>query len=296
MRTLLFGKNGQVGLEFQKSWTSGRQLFCMGREELDICDSVELRYRIRDIRPDFIVNASAYTAVDDAENNETSAVSVNASALSVMGEEARTINATVFHYSTDYVFGGEGDQAYSETDGPSPINAYGRSKLAGELALANSGARHIILRTSWIFSSHGKNFVKTILKLAQEREELRVVSDQYGAPTSAKLIACTTMELIAASNPIPSGVYHLAAAGVTTWYGFACAILDDAGRKGWPLKVKSGDIIPISSSDYVTAAKRPLNSRLSTRKLGKVLGYDFPDWRSGLSNVIDELGEERKNG
>lgn len=295
MRTLLFGKNGQVGREIQKNRMLPGQLICLGRDDLDICDSVELRYRIRDLRPDFIVNASAYTSVDDAESNEAAATSVNASALIVMGEEARAIDATVFHYSTDYVFGGEGDRPYFEYDVPAPINAYGRSKLEGELALADSGAQYVILRTSWVFSSHGKNFVKTILKLAQEREQLCVISDQYGAPTAAKLIASTTIELLAAPTHAPLGVYHLAAAGVTTWHGFACAILDHAGHKGWPLKAQSNGVLPILAKDYMTSARRPLNSRLNTQKLSKVLGYDFPDWRIGLNDVIDELWEERKN-
>jgi len=296
MKILLFGKNGQVGWELNRSLQPLGEVIALGREQADFSDPETLRNIIREIKPDIIVNAVAYTAVDKAEEEEELAAVINGVAPGVLAEEALKINALLVHYSTDYVFDGAKGSPYLETDEPCPINAYGRTKLAGEQAVQLSGCDYLIFRTSWVYASRGHNFLITILKLASEKEELSIVSDQIGSPTSASLIAETTLHCVKQAivekqeGVFSSGLYHLAASEYTSWSDFAKAIVDSEGRKR-SLKLTSDAIKEIPTSDYPTPAKRPLNSRLNLKKLKSVFGIDMPSWRQALSLTLKDFSE-----
>jgi dTDP-4-dehydrorhamnose reductase len=283
MKILLFGKNGQVGFELQRSLEPLGIIKTLGSKELDITDFNELKNCIRLFSPDVIVNAAAYTAVDAAETNQDLAYAVNAEAVKIIAHEAKLLNAWFVHYSTDYVFDGTKTSPYIETDKTAPLSVYGRSKEGGENAIIDSNCKHLILRTSWAYGRHGSNFAKTILKLAKERDSLSIVSDQFGAPTRADLIADVTALMLYRIfdknlNDDYSGVYHLVASGKTSWYEFACKVIKDAIFAGVELKCTADRVVPIISSEYACAATRPKNSLLDTTKLTKQFGLVMPSW------------------
>lgn len=294
MTILLTGCNGQVGFELQRTLAPLGELIALTHAQCDLSQPDALRRVIRSSKPQVIVNAAAYTSVDKAQTERELAHAVNGVAPGIIGEEAKHIGAWVVHYSTDYVFDGTKASPYTESNPPNPQGVYGASKLAGELALQHSGAPHLILRTSWVFGAHGGNFAKTILRLAEEREELRVVADQHGAPTPAALIAEVTAQLIAAyaqqdHETFPGGLYHLAAAGGTTWHEYACRVVESAYNAGKALKLRAGHIHPITTAEYPLPAPRPANSRLDTTKLRTTFGVTLPDWGVGLEQVLQQI-------
>ncbi|WP_160108890.1 dTDP-4-dehydrorhamnose reductase [Pseudomonas izuensis] len=294
MKILLLGKNGQVGWELQRSLAPLGHLISLDRHAVDglcgdLADLVALRATIRRVRPDVLVNAAAYTAVDKAES-ETDLVSrVNGEACQVMADEAASLGAWLIHYSSDYVFNGRNSTPWRESDAVAPLNHYGVSKLAGERAIISSGCKHLIFRTSWVYSSRGNNFALTMLRLARERESLNVIADQFGAPTGADLIADVTALAIQQVlwRPELSGLYHLAASGEVSWYGYASHVIDFARSNGETLAVTS--INPIETSAYPTPACRPLNSRLDTQKLRDNFSLNLPDWQSGVTRMLREV-------
>jgi len=245
---------------------------------------------IAQVKPDIIVNAAAHTAVDKAESEPELAKTINALASEVMAHQALACGAWLIHYSTDYVFDGSGDKPWQETDATGPLGVYGATKFEGEQRIAQSGCKHIILRTSWVYAAKGNNFAKTMLRLAQERDSLNVINDQMGAPTGAELIADVTAHIIrsAQQNPEVSGVYHLVAAGETTWFGFAKLVLETAVKAGKVLKVQPEDVQPIPTSAYPTPAKRPHNSRLNTSKLESTFNLTLPSWQTGVVRMLAE--------
>lgn len=293
-KILLFGKSGQVGWELQRSLLPLGELVAVDFNSEDLCGNFTnlagLAQTIRTVSPDIIVNAAAHTAVDKAESEPDLARTVNALAPGVLAQEARQINACLIHYSTDYVFDGSGTGARVESDRTGPLNIYGATKLEGEQLIQHSGCRHLIFRTSWVYSSRGGNFAKTMLKLAQERDSLNVINDQIGAPTGADLIADITAHAIRATQLKPElfGLYHLAAAGETSWYGYAGFVLDFAQRMGIALKVRPDSIQPVPSSAYTTAAIRPHNSRLNTKALENAFGLHLPNWQAGVARMLTE--------
>lgn len=294
MKILLLGKNGQVGWELQRSLAPLGELIALdraGKDGLcgDLTDLEGLRRTISIAKPNIIINAAAYTAVDNAENDKVNTNIVNAQAPRVLAEEAQKIGAWLVHYSTDYVFDGSGNNAWEEKDESNPLSEYGRSKLAGEQAIENSGCKYLIFRTSWVFGSRGKNFAKTMLHLATERQTLSVINDQVGAPTSAALLAdCTAHALLKAiRNPELAGLYHLAASGQTTWYEYANLVIEHARNIGKELLVT--EIKPIGTLDYPTPAKRPYNSRLSTAKFRDSFDLVLPKWQQGVIRMLDEI-------
>lgn len=293
MRTLLLGKAGQIGFELQRALAPLGVLYAFDRTKCDLRDEAALRTAIRELSPNVIVNAAAYTQVDQAEIDEKAATAVNATAPWVMGQEAAQIGALVVHYSSDYVFDGYADGYYKEADITRPLSAYGRTKLQGEDALGRSGARHLIFRTSWVAGTHGQNFAKKILRLADERDVLQVVADQFGAPTSAALIADVSAHAIrqALYHPrsVESGVYHLVAQGETSWHGYACYIVDFARRAGREVRVCERSILPVSTAEYPALAKRPQNSRLDTAKLRHTFGLVMPPWQTGLDHLLQQM-------
>jgi dTDP-4-dehydrorhamnose reductase len=286
---LVTGKNGQVGWELRRALLPLGRIHAFGHRELDLADADAVRRRLDESRPDVIVNAAAYTAVDKAEGDPELAHAVNAAAPGLLAEEAAKRGALLIHYSTDYVFDGAKAAPYVEADPTHPLGAYGRSKLAGELAVQAAGADHLIFRTSWVYAARGANFLRTILRLAAERDELRIVADQVGAPTWARLIAEATAHALKQAmaeregDAFDSGIFHLAAAGETSWHGFAGAIL--AGRSG--LRVKA--VTPITTAEYPLPAPRPANSRLDTGAFRTRFGLALPDWRDCLSLCLEEL-------
>lgn len=294
MKILLLGKNGQVGWELQRSLAPLGEVISLNRDSKDgLCgDFTVLKGLCRTIsivKPNIIVNAAAYTAVDNAEKDRVNTNIVNAQAPRVLAEEALKIGAWLVHYSTDYVFDGSGNKAWQENDEPNPLSEYGRSKLAGERAIEESGCKYLIFRTSWVFGSRGKNFAKTMLHLASERQTLSVINDQVGAPTSAALLAdCTAHALLKAiGNPELAGLYHLTASGQTTWYEYANLVIEHARNIGMELLVT--EIKPIGTLDYPTPAKRPYNSRLNTAKFCNSFGLVLPDWQQGVIRMLDEI-------
>ncbi|GJL74266.1 dTDP-4-dehydrorhamnose reductase [Nitrosomonas sp.] len=301
MKILLFGKNGQVGWELQRSLAplaSSGQLIALGSDSQTMCGNLAepegIQQTVQRVRPDIIINAAAYTAVDKAEKESPLAQTINALAPAVLAEEARRLNAWLIHYSTDYVFDGTGDQPRIETDAANPLNVYGKTKLAGEKKILESGCLHVILRTSWVYATYGNNFVKTILRLAQERDQLQIVDDQVGAPTGAELLADVTAHIVQLlrnqrDNPAVNGLYHLTAKGYTSWYGFARFILTQAARANVSLKTTPGNLHPIASADYPTPAKRPHNSRLDSAKLQKTFNLCLPEWQGGVSRTLTEV-------
>ena len=297
MKILLFGKNGQVGWELNRSLQSLGEIVALTREEADFSDPESLRKAVNEASPDVIVNAVAYTAVDKAEEEEKLATKINATAPGILAEEALKKNALLIHYSTDYVFDGKKESSYVETDEPNPINAYGRTKLAGEKAIQSSGCDYIIFRTSWVYASRGHNFLLTVLKLAAARDELSIVADQVGSPTTARLIADTTASCIRQiadekkAGNFSSDLYHLVSSNNTSWHGFAKEIVSFANEK-LDLQLKIQNIKPIPTDNYPTPAKRPLSSRLSTEKLQNIFKITMPDWRNELESCIEELRSE----
>ena len=294
MRILLTGKHGQVGFELQRALAPLGEVCAVDYTECDLADASALCELVRSVKPDLIVNSAAYTAVDKAESEPELAHAVNAVAPGVLGEEAAKRGAWVVHYSTDYVFDGVKPSAYTEDDFTNPLNVYGRTKRDGEIALQASGARYLIFRTSWVVGAHGNNFAKTILRLAGERESLNVVGDQYGAPTSAALLADVTALLVRqkqreGGDTFPFGSYHLAAGGETTWYDYARFVVSEAGAAGRPLMLTPDAIRAIPSSEYPKVAERPANSRLATGKLCKTFDLELPDWRSGVRHILQQI-------
>ncbi|WP_454837901.1 dTDP-4-dehydrorhamnose reductase [Pseudomonas mohnii] len=294
MKILLFGKNGQVGWELQRSLAPLGELIALDRHSVnglcgDLSDLDALRAAIRQVKPDVVVNAAAYNAVDKAESESELADLINAQAVGVMAEEVRSLDAVLIHYSTDYVFSGRGDTPWRESDGASPLNQYGASKLAGEQAIVASGCKHLIFRTSWVYCTRGNNFAKTMLRLAKERETLNVIADQIGVPTGAELIADVTAHAIVKVNQHPelAGVYHLVAAGEVSWHGYASHVIGFAQNIGEQMRVTG--IHPIDSAAYPTAARRPLNSRMSTQKLQENFNLRLPDWQSGVNRMLMEV-------
>lgn len=294
MKILLLGKNGQVGWELQRSLAPVGELIALDRQMSeglcgDLADLDQLRATIVQIKPDVIVNAAAYTAVDNAETEIELAERVNARASQVMAEVAATLGAWLIHYSTDYVFNGQGTTPWQETDDVAPLNHYGASKLAGEQAIIASGCKYLIFRTSWVYGARGNNFAKTMLRLAKDRETLSVIADQIGAPTGADLIADVTALAITQIQHRPelTGVYHLAAAGEVSWHGYASHVIDFAKANAEELAVTA--INPIDTSSYPTPARRPLNSRLNTRKLRDTFSLHLPDWQSGVTRMLREV-------
>lgn len=293
-KILITGVSGQVGHALSEllNDTDTESVISLSRTELDLSNQDQIRNVIQSIQPDIIINPAAYTAVDKAESEPELAYAINASAPRVLAEEAAKIGARLIHFSTDYVYNGNKSAPYLETDLTEPLSIYGKSKLAGEEAIRHVGLPHLIFRTSWVYGAYGKNFLKTILRLAGEREELRIVADQFGAPTSASSIADTVSNVIKAWHNDTTGVYHLVNAGQTTWHGFASAIVEEYARlhtaKGWPpLKVQH--IKPISTQEFPTPAVRPVNSSLNTKKLTRDFSIQLPDWRDALKVEFDKL-------
>jgi dTDP-4-dehydrorhamnose reductase len=298
MKLLLLGKSGQVGFELRRALAPLGKVIAIDRTGCDLTDASAIRNLVTHTKPAVIVNAAAYTTVDRAETDSELAYAVNAVAPGVLGEAAAKLGALVIHYSTDYVFDGSRQDPYLESDATNPQSIYGASKLAGELALARSGAKHLIFRTSWVVGAYGSNFAKTMLRLASQRSELKVVSDQLGAPTSASLIADVTAHVIC--HVLPSvedrgafssyqGTYHLVASGVTNWHAYACHVIDRARDAGQPVTVTPDAVLPIQTKDYPTPAKRPHNSRLDTQKISDTFGLLMPDWRDGVDHILDQL-------
>jgi dTDP-4-dehydrorhamnose reductase len=285
MRILITGKTGQVGYELERSLQGLGEITAVDRTQMDLADLDQVRTVIRSVKPDLLVNAAAYTAVDKAESETQLAMRINSEAPAVMAEEAKRLGASMIHYSTDYVFDGTKTSPYTEDDIPSPINSYGRSKLAGEQAIVAAGIPHLILRTSWVYGMRGKNFLLTVLRLAKERDELRIVSDQHGAPTWCRTIADTTAHAVAQSIASEnaqdwwrerSGIYHLTAQGQTTWYGFAKAILDHPSIANKPA------VMPIPSTSYPSPARRPVNSVMNCERWLNTF-CDLPPWNEALT-------------
>ncbi|CAJ93984.1 dTDP-4-dehydrorhamnose reductase [Cupriavidus necator] len=297
---LLTGSNGQVGFELRRSLAPLGRIVALDRSACDLADPAQIRRAIRQSRPDAIVNAAAYTAVDKAETEADLAFAINATAVAVMAEEARRLGTLLVHYSTDYVFDGRKDGLYLETDPVNPLSEYGKSKVAGEESILAAGVASLILRTSWVAGAHGKNFATTILGLARERRELRVAADQHGAPTSASLIADVTAQILARHwlfsnrDTFPAGIYHLAASGETTWHAYATEVLRHAASHGVVLKIRPEDIQGIPAAEYYSAAApRPANSRLDTTKLRKTFGIHLPSWEEGVRHLLDQILTKR---
>lgn len=293
MNILLFGKNGQVGWELQRALAPLGNVTALATSSKEYCgdfaDTNGVIATIRSVQPDVIVNASAYTAVDKAESEPEQAHLVNALTVEAIAKEAESLGAWLVHYSTDYVFSGQSELAWQEEDATGPLNVYGASKLAGELAIKQYCTRHLIFRTSWVYATKGNNFAKTMLRLAKQRAELSVINDQHGAPTGADLLAdCTSHAITAAlRDPSVAGLYHLAAAGSTSWYDYANFVFDEAKQAGVDLVLKS--VHPLNTSHYPTPAQRPLNSRLDTRKFQNKFGLNLPDWSLGVQRMMAEL-------
>jgi len=295
VKILLLGKNGQVGWELQRSLSVLGELVALDRHSAEHCGDLAqpegLRETVRTLRPHLIVNAAAHTAVDKAESEPALAHAINAHAPAVLAEEAARLGALLLHYSTDYVFDGGGQRPWVETDATGPLSAYGRSKLEGEQAIAASGCPHLILRTSWVYGARGGNFAKTMLRLAAERERLTVIDDQHGAPTSAELLADVSAHAARAALARPglSGTYHCAAAGTTTWNGYARFVLAHAQARGRALKAGPEQVDPVPTSGFPTPARRPLNSRLDCGKLQSAFDLALPPWQQGVARMLDEI-------
>jgi dTDP-4-dehydrorhamnose reductase len=282
MRTLITGKNGQVGMELSRLYHPLGDVVVTGREECDLSSEQSIRDTVRQVKPAVIINAGAYTAVDLAEKERDLCFAINAVAPRVLAEEAARLDALLIHYSTDYVFDGEKSESYLESDPINPVNVYGASKAAGEAAIAEVAGQYLVLRTTWVYAAQGKNFLRTMLRLGAERSELRVVDDQIGAPTSAAAIAIATVRLAEQYAEIPeaAGIYHMTAAGSTSWCGFARAIFA-AGVLPTQPRVQ-----PIPSSDYPTPARRPANSVLANDKFARTFGFRLPSWQQQLDQVL----------
>jgi dTDP-4-dehydrorhamnose reductase len=295
VKILLFGKNGQLGWELQRALAPLGQVVALDQEDPggDLRDPSAVTRTIREVRPEVIVNAAAYTAVDKAESDRDAAYLINSVAPGLLAEEGRNLGNDVLlvHYSTDYVFDGSGVTPWREESPTGPLNVYGASKLAGEQAVRASGCRHLILRTSWLYASRGQNFAQTMLRLAQEKDLLTVIDDQWGAPTGADLLADVSAHAIRTTHtdPARTGTYHVVAAGETSWHGYAQRVIAAARDAGLPVRVRAENVRPVPSSTYVTPAKRPLNSRLDTARLQAAFGLRMPDWRHGVDRMLTEI-------
>jgi dTDP-4-dehydrorhamnose reductase len=298
MKILLLGKNGQVGWELQRSLAPLGEVLALDRHSTLACGDLsrphELMQTALNYRPDVIVNAAAHTAVDQAEGEPELARLLNATAPAALAEAAQQLGALLVHYSTDYVFNGEGQVPWQESDVTAPLNVYGQTKREGELAIVNSGCHHLIFRTSWVYASKGANFAKTMLRLARERERLTVIDDQFGAPTGADLIADVTAQAIRHVCALPvqsvhSGIFHLVAAGQTSWHGYASHVIEIAKRLRPESEWRVQEVAPVPSSAFVTAAQRPHNSRLATARLEATFGLRLPAWQDGVERMLAEI-------
>ena len=294
MKILLFGANGQVGWELQRSLSPLGELIALDRHSTELCGDLADLNGIKDtvqrVAPDVIVNAAAYTAVDKAESDVETAQIVNAVAPGVLAEAASALGAWLVHYSTDYVFDGSGSKPWVETDFTGPLNVYGKTKLEGEQRIASQCAKHLIFRTSWVYAARGGNFAKTMLRLAQERETLNVINDQFGAPTAADLLADVTAHAIAQvlQHPSDAGLYHLAASGETTWFDYAKYVVSQSIRAQAAPEIIVKIIHPVASSAFPTAAQRPHNTRLTTAKLQQTFGLHLAPWQQGVARMLAE--------
>jgi dTDP-4-dehydrorhamnose reductase len=296
MSILLLGKDGQVGWQLQRSLAPHGQVVACGRAECDLADPARIRSVIRQVRPSVIVNATAYTAVDKAESEPELAHRINAEAPGILAEEAAALGALLVHYSTDYVYDGCKTAPYVEADATGPHGVYGRTKLAGEEAIRAVGGKSLIFRTSWVFGARGGNFVKTILRLARDKDSLAVVDDQIGSPTPAALIATVTgvvLAMLRRGQLLAAGenrLYHLAGAHPVSWYEFARTIVELAGpAPGFALRLKPEAILPITTAEYPTPARRPANSRLDCTRLENDFGLQMPDWQPYLVRMLQLL-------
>ncbi len=295
-KILLTGVKGQVGHAL-KTRLLEYELFALSREQLDLSNVHNIRCVVREIKPDLIINPAAYTAVDKAETEPELAYAINATAPQILAEEAARLNAAFIHFSTDYVYDGTKATPYVEDDTTNPVSVYGKSKLAGEDTIRQVGLPHLILRTSWVYGAYGKNFLKTILRLASEHDSLRIVEDQFGAPTSSESIAEGIVKLVNVWQPDlenQTGVYHFTNTGSTSWHGFSCEIVNQynqlAAIHNWPaLKTNIKNIIAITTADYPTPAVRPANSRLDNTKLKKIFNVELPSWQQGLQQVMQAM-------
>ncbi len=302
MKILLFGKGGQVGWELQRSLAPLGELVALDFDSVEHCGDFTnisgLAETVRTLRPDVIVNAGAHTAVDKAESEPDLVRTLNALAPGALAKEAESLGAWLVHYSTDYVFDGSGSMPWLETDTPSPLNVYGRTKLEAEQLILASGCKHLIFRTSWVYGARGGNFAKTMLKLAQEREVLKVIHDQFGAPTGAELLADITAHAIRQAraqlgSAVPSGIYHLAAQGEVSWFDYASHVVAFARKSPVAAKVMANSIEPVPTTAFPTAAQRPLNSRLDTAKLRATFGVRLPNWQHGVERMLTEYIEKQ---
>ncbi len=297
MKILLLGKNGQVGWELQRSLAPLGELLALDRYSTPYCGDLskpeQLAQTVLAYKPDFIVNAAAHTEVDKAESEPELARTLNTEGPAALAKVASQLGAWLVHYSTDYVFDGSGTHARQEGEGTGPLSVYGQTKLDGEKAIEASGCKHLILRTSWVYAARGGNFAKTMLRLAQERDKLSVINDQHGAPTGADLIADVTAQAIRrvlnTQNISFSGVYHLAAAGETTWHGYASHVIEKAKAIKPDLPIKATEVAPVPTSAFPTPATRPLNSRLCTAKLKQAFGLVLPPWEQGVDRMLTEI-------
>ncbi|HWI78231.1 MAG TPA: dTDP-4-dehydrorhamnose reductase [Ramlibacter sp.] len=295
MKILLFGKGGQVGWELQRSLAPLGELTCLDFDSQGFCGDFTnlpgLAATVDAVRPDVIVNAAAHTAVDKAESEPQLAQTLNASAPGVLAQAAEKAGAWMIHYSTDYVFDGSGTRPWTESDAPAPLSVYGRTKLEGEQLVTRNCRRALVFRTSWVYAARGANFAKTMLKLAAEREELKVVDDQVGAPTGAELLADITAHAIrtAVFQPHLAGLYHVAAAGEVSWNGYARYVIEGARQRGVPLKANPDSVQRVPTSAFPTAAKRPANSRLDTSRFQAAFGLSLPPWQQGVSRMLTEI-------
>ena len=292
MKILLLGKNGQVGWELQRSLAPLGEVLALDRHSTSYCGDLThlegLADTVRLFKPNVVVNAAAYTAVDKAESDPETAHLVNALAPEVLSRACAAIGARLIHYSTDYVFDGSGQTPWVETDATGPVNSYGRSKLAGEQGIAKQGAQHVIFRTSWVYGTEGGNFAKTMLRLAQEREKMTVINDQFGAPTGAALLADITALALQTHQPL-SGIYHVAASGVTTWFEYANHVLAKAKQLKPSLNYVVKEVLPVPTSEFPTPAQRPLNSRLHCGRLEQALQLQLPPWQSGVDQLLAKI-------
>ncbi|TAN65018.1 MAG: dTDP-4-dehydrorhamnose reductase [Methylobacter sp.] len=299
MKILLFGKNGQVGWELQRSLAPLGELVALGSDSQSLCGDFTnlegIAQTVRTVAPDIIVNAAAYTAVDKAESEPELARTINALAPGILAQEAKRSGAWLIHYSSDYVFDGSGDTPWLETDPTGPLSVYGKTKLEGEEAICATGCQHLIFRTSWVYAARGGNFAKTMLRLARERDSLTVIDDQIGAPTGADLLADVSAHAIRAAlqHPEVSGLYHLVASGQTSWYSYAGFVIDVARQMGIDTKTAPEAIQPVPTSAFPLPAPRPKNSRLDTGKLQNTFDLNLPHWQNGITRMLTEIIEKQ---